>query len=105
MLAGRFANSFIHLHSTSMHLLDAFLEIKAIRCFQVNNDVAGPPLEKMIPCFQRIQNAGKPLLIRGSFTSGQLRLLLDSLDPRGLFLYIMMNNMKEVEQRRHVLGL
>lgn len=40
-LAGQFANSFIHLHSTSMFLLDAFLEIEEIRCFEINQDSLG----------------------------------------------------------------
>ena len=34
-LACQFANSFIHLHSTSMFLLDAFLEIEEIQCFDI----------------------------------------------------------------------
>ncbi len=41
-LAGQFANSFIHLHSTSMFLLDAFLEIEEIRCCEINQDALGP---------------------------------------------------------------
>lgn len=105
MLAAQFPCSFIHLHSTSMHLLDAFLEINQIQCFQVNKDAAGPPLEKMVACFRSIQNAGKPLLVRGSFTAGELGLLLDSLEPSGLFLYVMAGNLKEVEQLRGVLGM
>src|SRR3990172_4086493 len=38
MLAGRFASSFIHLHSTSMFLLEAFLEVQEIQCYEINND-------------------------------------------------------------------
>ena len=51
MLAGHFASSFIHLHSTSMFLLEAFLEIEEIKCFEINNDVCGPPLEGNGPLF------------------------------------------------------
>ena len=105
MLAGHFANSFIHLHSTSMFLLDAFLEIEEIQCFQVNNDAIGPPVGEMVPYYQQIQNAGKPLLIRGSFNTEEMRLLMDSLEPRGLFLNIMVNNMKEIESLRPLVGL
>ena len=68
LLAGHFASSFIHLHSTSMFLLEAFLEIEEIRCFEINNDVCGPPLERMVPYFQRVQKARRPLVIRGSFS-------------------------------------
>ena len=104
-LAGRFANSFMHLHSTSMFLLDAFLEIEEIRCFEINNDVCGPPLEEMVGYFRKVQKAGRPLIIRGSFNSEEMRLLMDSLEPRGLFLNIMVNTMQEVESLRSLVGM
>lgn len=105
MLAAHFASSFIHLHSTSMFLLDAFLEIEEIRCFEVNNDASGPPVQQMVPHFQSIQRAGRPLLIRGSFTPDELRLLMDSLDPRGLFFNIMVTGMSEIETLRPLTGM
>lgn len=105
MLSSHFASSFIHLHSTSMFLLDAFLEIQEIKCFEINNDVCGPPLEKMVPYFKMVQQANRPLLIRGSFTPDEIRLLMDSLEPRGLFLNIMITTMKEVEILRPLLGM
>lgn len=104
-LAAAFPYSFIHLHSTSMFLLDAFLEIAEIRCFQVNQDALGPPVARMLSYFRRVQDAGKPLLIRGSFTPDELRLLLDALDPRGLFLNIMVKEMREVERLRPLAGM
>jgi hypothetical protein len=104
-LAGQFANSFIHLHSTSMFLLDAFLEISEIQCFQVNNDALGPPVRSLIPWFQRIQQAGKPLLIRGSFTPDELRLVTDTLEPRGLFLNVMVSEAREIESLRPLVGM
>jgi len=105
MLAGHFPNSFIHLHSTSMYLLEAFLEVEEIKCFEINNDVSGPPLENMIPYFRRVQKARRPLLIRGSFSVQEMRLLLDALEPRGLFLNIMVNTMEEVERLRTMLKM
>jgi hypothetical protein len=103
MLAAHFPGSFIHLHSTSMFLLDAILEIEEIKCFEINSDVSGPPLEKMVPYFQQVQKAWRPLLIRGSFTPQEMQILLDSLEPRGLFLYIMVNTMWEVEALRKIM--
>jgi hypothetical protein len=105
MIAARFANSFIHLHSTSMFLLEGFLECEEIQAFEVNNDALGPPVAKMVPHFQRIQRAGKPLLIRGSFRPEEMRLLMNSLDARGLFLNIMVNNMAETEALRPLVGM
>ena len=105
MLASHFASSFIHLHSTSMFLLDAILEIEEIRCFEINNDTSGPPVQQMVPHFRKVQKAGKPLLIRGSFTTEELRLLVDSLDSRGLFLNIMVSDMNEIEAHRPLVGM
>jgi len=104
-MAQRFACAFMHLHSTSMFLLDAFLEIEEIRCFEINNDVCGPPLAGMVPHFQKVQKARRPLLVRGSFTPEELRLLLDSLEPRGLFLNIMVKSMEEIEPLRRIVKM
>jgi hypothetical protein len=105
MLAQQFPSSFIHLHSTSMFLLEAFLEIGEIQAFEVNNDVLGPPVARMIPYFQKIQAARKPLLIRGSFSKEELQRLMGSLEARGLFLNIMVKDWKEVETLRPLVGL
>jgi len=105
LLARHFTGNFIHLHSTSMFLLGAFLEVEEIGCYEVNNDVLGPPLKDMVPHFQRIQAAGKPLLVRGSFQPDEMRLLMDSLDPRGLFFNIMIKDEREIEQLRPLVGM
>ncbi len=104
-LAGHFSNSFVHLHSTSMFLLEAFLEIEEIQCFEINNDACGPPVKEMVPHFQAVQEAERPLLIRGSFNTEEMRLLMDSLEPRGLFLNIMVNTMEEIEALRPLVGI
>ena len=104
-LAGGFANSFIHLHSTSMFLLDAFLEIQEIQCFEINRDICGPPLPEMVGYFQKVQQARRPLLIRGSFNPEEMRRLMDGLEPRGLMLNVMVNTMQEVEALRPILGM
>lgn len=105
LLASHFTGSFIHLHSTSMFLLDAFLEVEEIQCYEVNHDALGPPLKAMLPYFRRIQNAGKPLLVRGSFQPDEMRLLMDSLDPRGLFVNVMVKEEREIEALRPLIGM
>lgn len=106
-LANHFGGSFMHLHSTSMFILDAFLEIDGLQCFEINYEVGsgGPDMAGMIPYFQRVQQAGRSLVIRGSFTPEEARMLMDSLDPRGLYVYIMVTDIAEVEQLRPILGL
>ena len=104
-LARRFECSFMHLHSTSLFLLDAMLEIEELSCFEVNNDVSGPPVAKLIPFFRRIQQAHRALVIRGSFTAEELRGLVDALDPSGLLLLIMVKDDQEVGRLRPIVGL
>ena len=106
-VAGHFPSAFIHLHTNSMFLYDLFLEVEEIRCFQVNYELhsGGPPVAGMIPAWRKIQAAGRPLLIRGSFTPDELRLLVDSLDPRGLYLYVMVGSPAEADTLRPALGM
>jgi len=104
-LASNYANAFIHLHSTSMFLLDAFLEIDELRCLEINNDALGPPLDKMLPYFRRVQDAGRSLLIRGSFTPDETRMLRDALDPRGLYLLMLVEGVQQSEPLRSILGM
>jgi hypothetical protein len=106
-VARHFPNAFIHLHTNSMFLYDLFLEVEEIRCFQVNYEAGsgGPPVAGMIPAFRKIQAAGRPLLVRGSFTPDELRLLAGSLDPRGLYLYLMVGSLREAEALRPALGM
>jgi hypothetical protein len=105
MLAAAFSCSFMHLHSTSMFLLDAFLEIEELSCLQINNDAIGLPVADMVPYFQKVQKAGRSLLIRGAFTPDEMRLLMDSLESRGLFLNIMVKTMEEIEALRPIVGM
>jgi hypothetical protein len=104
-LAGRYANSFIHLHSTSMFILDAFLEIEELRCLEINNDAIGPPLAEMVPYFRMVQQAQRSLLIRGALSPDDARLLMDALDPRGLYLLVVVKDHAEADALRPLLGM
>lgn len=104
-IASSFDNPFMHLHATSMIVLDLLLEIKEIKAFEVNHDVGGPPIEWLIPHLQRIQQAGVPVLTRGDFTTEEVRKLMDSLDPKGLFIYIMVKDPKDTDKFRPLVGM
>jgi len=104
-IAEAFACSFMHLHATSMIVLDEILEIEALRCLEVNNDVGGPPISWLVPYLKKIQGAGRSLVHRGSFTEDELKMLVDELDPRGLYLYIMVQDEAEIERLRPILGM
>lgn len=88
-----------------MFILEAFLEIEELGCFEINNDASGPPVEEMVPYFQMVQRAGRSLLIRGSFTPDEIRLLMDSLEPDGLYLLILVSSMEEVTTLKPLLGM
>jgi len=105
MIAKQFDCSFIHLHSTSMFMLDAFLEIEELRCFEINIEAFNIPVKGMIDYFKMVQDADRPLLIRGSLTEDELRLVLDSLDPRGLYLHIMPESKEKIDVLRTILGM
>jgi hypothetical protein len=104
-ISATFNSAFIHTHATSMFVLEKMLEIPTLGCYEVNNDVGGPPVSWLAPYLQKIQKAKKSLLIRGSFTPDEARLLMDSLDPAGLYLYIMIEDIREVEPLRPIVGL
>ena len=105
MLARAFDGCFLHLHSTSLFLLEALLEVEEIQCFEVNRDVAGPSVAELVPYFRRVQTAGKPLLIRGELKDEELRLLVGELEASGLFLNLMVSGLDEVERLRRVVGM
>ncbi len=105
MIARSFDNTFIHLHSTSMFLLDAMLEIEEIKCFEINYEESGPPLAEMIPYFRMVQDHNRSLLVRGSFTSDELLTLADELSAAGLYIQVMAKDLNKIEQLRKPLGL
>jgi hypothetical protein len=104
-IAQRFSHCFIHLHSTSMFLLDAMLEIEELTCLEINYDALGPPLEAMMPYYRRVQQAGRSLLVRGSFTPEEASMLRNELDPRGLYVLILIKDLYEMEPLRAIMGL
>ena len=58
----------------------------------------------MVPYFLRVQAAGRSLIIRGSFSADELKTLSTDLDPRGLFLLIMVNDEEEIGRLKPALG-
>ena len=59
----------------------------------------------MLPYFRMVQTARRSLLIRGSLAPDDARLLMDSLDPRGLYLLVVVKGHKEAERLRPLLGI
>jgi hypothetical protein len=77
--------SFIHLHSCSLHTVDALLVNERPHAIQITLEARpkGPSLPDMLPVFRRIL-ASKPLLLEGKLSADEVRWLQDELPPGGL---------------------
>jgi hypothetical protein len=77
--------SIIHLHSVSLHTVDALLSVERPHAIQVTLETSppGPTLEEMVPTFRKILGV-KPLLLEGHLSEEELRWLWDELPNDGL---------------------
>jgi hypothetical protein len=75
--------SIIHLHSCSLHTIDALLAVERPHAIQVTVEDPGPSLEEMLPTFQRVLGA-KPLLLEGRLSDEEVAWLQEQLPQGGL---------------------
>jgi hypothetical protein len=77
--------SIIHLHSVSLHTVDALLAVERPHAIQVTLETSppGPTLEEMVPIFRKALGS-KPLLLEGPLTERELEWLWDVLPNDGL---------------------
>jgi hypothetical protein len=59
----------------------------------------------MIPYFRQVQTAERSLVIRGAFDPDELEILVEALDPRGLLLLMMVQDLDEVGRLRLIVGM
>jgi hypothetical protein len=97
-MAEAYPVSAIHLHSSSLFLLDRILDIQALRCIQINKDVGNAAVAEMLPFFQMVQSRGRSLLIRGALDHADLALLRKHLSPEGLYLQIVVRTAEDARQ-------
>jgi len=78
--------NFIHLHSGCLYPVDALLADGSYDVLEINidRDGSGPTLSRILPTLQRIQEAGRPLLLWGEINRNGWRLLQSQLSPAGL---------------------
>jgi hypothetical protein len=79
--------SFIHLHSCSLHTVDALLAQERPHAIQVTLEDPGPSLKEMLPIFQRILGS-KPLLLEGKLSDDEVVWLQDQLPQGGLAITV-----------------
>jgi len=104
MIAVSFPYTLIHLHSSSLFLLDYFLEIDEINLFEINKDVGGMVLNEMVPYLKKVQANERCLLIRGKLTKDDLKLIKESLSPVGLCLQIVKENAAEAKEHLNIVN-
>lgn len=98
--ASSFPYSVIHLHSSSLFLLDNILDVESLKCIQINKDVGGTDVDGMLPFFKKVQDRAKKLMIRGKLDIEDLKLLRRELSPRGLYLQIVVESPAETLRLR-----
>jgi hypothetical protein len=99
-MAEAFPYAAIHLHSSSLFLLDRILEVEALRCIQINKDVGNAAIAEMMPFFRMVQARRRSLLIRGKLDLEDLALLRSHLSPDGLYLQIVVETAVETRRLR-----
>jgi hypothetical protein len=85
----------IHLHASSLFLIDRFLQVKNIKVFQVTKDPGGIKMSEMMPALQKIQEAGKPLIVKGQFDEADLDLMKNQLSVQGLCIQPVVGKLSE----------
>jgi hypothetical protein len=75
----------IHLHSCSLHTVEALLKVERPQAIQVTLETGTgmPTLTALVPIFRQIL-AVKPLLIEGPLTEAEVGWLLETLPTQGL---------------------
>lgn len=71
-LANLFEFSFMHLHETSLFVLDQFISIKGLKAIQNVKDPIGLDTKESLKYFLKIQNLGKCLFFRKNLIYGIL---------------------------------
>ncbi len=75
--------SIIHLHSVSLHTVDALLSVERPHAIQVTLEDPGPSLEEMAPTFRKVLEH-KPLLLEGPLSEEEVTWLRAQLPTGGL---------------------
>jgi hypothetical protein len=90
--------SLFHLHASSLFLIDNMLEVSTVKAFQVSKDAGIDSIAGMLTGLQKIQQAGKPLIVKGVFDDKDLKLIQENLLLPGLCLQPVVSNIREAEQ-------
>lgn len=87
-MAEQFPYGFMHRHSVSLQHLEALLALPPGWVIEVTMDPSGPKVAEILPVLQRIQQAGRPLIVFGLNDPDEVGRLAGGLSPRGLCVYL-----------------
>ena len=93
-ICNSFPCSLIHLHPNLLYCLNDLYGIDNLKVIEINKDLHGPSIFKLLPTLKEIQKH-KPLLIWGDLTKEEIRELLNTLSPRGLCIYPVVKTVEE----------
>lgn len=96
--------SLIHLHTSSLFLLDLFLEIEELKAIEVSLDEGGARCEDVVDSLKKIQNAGKCLVIKGVMDKQSTSLVREKLSIRGICLQAVVSNLDEAKKLQDILA-
>ncbi len=98
ILAGITSYTLIHLHSSSLHLIENFLDVNTIRAFQITKDPNVESVDLMISSLNKVQEFNKPLVVKGRFTKDDYSVLKNNLKPGGLCIQPVVKSKDEVSE-------
>lgn len=97
MISGVYKYSAIHLHSTSLFVLEELLGIKELKAIEVNKDTGGLAIEDMLHEFRKILDK-KCLIIDGWLVEEDIKMIHEHLPCEGLFLKVTAETSERAEE-------
>ena len=91
---------FIHLHSACLYPVDILLNESCYDVLEINVDHEGVALSliSLLPVLQKIQKAGRPLLLWGRFSQEDIILFRGGLSPMGLSIQPIVENIEQAHE-------
>jgi hypothetical protein len=87
-----------HLHSSSLFLLDDFLDIPGVAVFQFSKDEGNRTWRDMLSPLRRVQENERCLLIKGRLEPEDVVQLKQQLTPRGLCIEPVVDSVEEAKE-------
>ncbi len=95
--------SMMHLHTTSLHLLDYFLNQGNIGIIQISKDDGFEDISKLVRSLQEIQTREKCLILRGVFSREELFLIRQKVSPTGFCIHSVVKTKQQADEHLGIL--